>query len=133
MEFQQKLVFKIADVPTVEAPDGGMRNNVMVTEETCGATAFSAGILTVHPGGKSCVDCHEVQELYYVISGTGIVTVGDVPNRVEAGDMMFLPEKITHDVVNDGKEPLAIVWVTGETWSRLPDIRDVLGTWPVVG
>ena len=132
MESQEKLVFKITDVPMVEAPDGGMHNTVLISEDTCGAEAFTAGILVVRPGGQSCLDRHEVQELYYIIGGRGIVTVADVPNRVEAGEMVFLPAKATHHIVNDGDQPLKIVWVTGERWSRIPDIRDELAKWPVV-
>lgn len=132
MEPQPKLLFKASDVPLVESPDGGMRNTVIINEDTCGATAFTAGILYVPPGGKSYTDLHEVEEFYYVIEGSGTVMVSGVPQHIEGGHLLFLPARWQHQITNDGDATLAILWVTGETWSRLPEIRDELAKWPVV-
>jgi mannose-6-phosphate isomerase-like protein (cupin superfamily) len=132
MESRKKLQFKATDVPLVEAPDRGMTNTVIINEETCGATAFTAGILYVPPGGKSVTDIHQVDEFYYIIGGSGTVTVNGVPHQVQAGDLLFLPARWEHRITNEGNEIVAILWVTGETWGRLPEIRDELAKWAVV-
>ena len=48
---------------------------------------------------------------------------------MEAGDVVFVPKGHEHSVSNDGDEVLSLFWAIGEAWSKLPEIRDELGTW----
>ena len=43
MPSQPKIVFKMTDVPYLKSPDTTMRDQVMVTEDTCGARQYTAG------------------------------------------------------------------------------------------
>ena len=43
MPSQPKIVFKMTDVPYLQSPDTTMRDQIMVTEDTCGPRQYTAG------------------------------------------------------------------------------------------
>ena len=47
-----KIVFKPTEIPLLQSLDGTMRDSVMVTEETCGAKQYAAGLFWVRAGTK---------------------------------------------------------------------------------
>jgi mannose-6-phosphate isomerase-like protein (cupin superfamily) len=47
-------------------------------------------------------DDHE--EIYYIISGKGSIKIGKEVERFRDGDIIYIPEKITHSIINDGEE-----------------------------
>jgi quercetin dioxygenase-like cupin family protein len=133
MAEKQKVVFKITDVPLIESPDGRERDSVMVTDDTCGAKQFSAGLFFVRPGTK----CHEGQhagqeELYYIFQGKGKVMIDGVAHEVAAGDVVFIPDGCVHFPWNDGDETLGLFWVIPDRWSDMPELDEVLSTWTEV-
>lgn len=130
MTTKHRVVFKLTDVPFIESPDGTMRDSVMVTEETCGAQQYTAGLFFVRPATRGHADKHEGQEeLYYIFAGRGAVVVDDEPHEIEAGDVVFIPDGATHYLINNGDETLGLFWVIPTRWSNLPDIQQALAKW----
>lgn len=125
-----KIVFKLTDLPFIESPDGTMRDSVMVTEETCGAQQYTAGLFFVRPGTRGHADKHEGQEeLYYIFSGRGLIVIDDQPHEMEAGDVVFVPDGATHYLINNSDETLGLFWAIAKRWSDLPEISQELGRW----
>ncbi|MCL4488860.1 MAG: cupin domain-containing protein [Chloroflexi bacterium] len=133
MSTKPKIVFKLADVPLLESPDHAMRDCVMVSEETCSSQQYSAGLFFVRPGTKGHADKHVGQEeLYYIFQGRGTVVVDDEPHKLEAGDVVFIPDGLTHYLINDGPQPLGLFWAIAKKWSDLPGIQQELAKWRTV-
>ncbi len=64
------------------------------------------------PGTRNDLHSHDDREtIYYIAKGEGLVTVGDEKQRLSKGDVVFMPLKTTHQVVNQGKETLIILEV----------------------
>jgi mannose-6-phosphate isomerase-like protein (cupin superfamily) len=57
------------------------------------------------------------EEVYYILRGTGMMTVGDEVRRVEAGDAVFIPRGHTHTLENTGDEVMTIILVCGPAYS----------------
>lgn len=130
MATKPKVIFKLTDVPFIESPDGTMRNSVMVTEETCGAQQYTAGLFFVRPGTKGHADKHEGQEeLYYIFAGQGVVMIDEEPHKIEAGDVVFIPDGSMHYLINDGNEKLGLFWAIAKRWSGLPNIQREIRKW----
>lgn len=74
---------------------------------------LTAGIAELAPGASREVVTHRHPqvELYYVLSGEGVVLVGDVEHRVRAGSALFIPGNTEHASVNTGEETLRIFYV----------------------
>jgi len=66
--------------------------------------------MTVPPGETNRIHTHENEEQVYVIlKGDGIIQVGEERRQVRAGDAIYLPNKIGHAFVNNGKGPTVIL------------------------
>ena len=44
------------------------------------------------------------EEIYYIINGTGRIKIGQEEARFRDGDIIYIPEKTTHSITNDGEE-----------------------------
>jgi len=55
----------------------------------------------------------ETEEIYYILSGTGEMTVGGETEAVSAGDAVYIPKGHIHTLKNTGSEPMKIMLVCG--------------------
>ncbi len=66
------------------------------------------------PGGEVGRHHHlETEEIYYILSGQGQMTVGTEARGVAAGDAVFIPCGCAHTLANTGAEPMTILLVCG--------------------
>ena len=69
-------------------------------------------LIIVHPGSTIGVHKHEEdEELYVIIDGRGIMNVDGVRFEVQAGDVILNPSHGTHEMHNEGIEPIRMVVV----------------------
>ena len=130
MTNKPKTVFSPTDVRLIESPDCKMRNRIAITEETCGAQQYSAGLFYVRPNDRSHEDKHPgMEEVYYIFAGKGRVMIDDAPHEIKAGDMVFIPDGCNHYLINDGDEDLGLFWAIGQHWNNLQDIQREVGQW----
>jgi len=84
------------------------------TPDVTSAKNFSAGVVQLNPGkGHERHNHPDSEEILYVVSGEGEQTVADDEVEVAAGDVVHIPEGVTHSTVNAGWEPLTLVAVYG--------------------
>ena len=73
---------------------------------TCGHT-------TIYPTGTTTGHAHEdMEEIYYFISGEGLMVVGEDRFPVKAGDACYVPPGAYHTTIQTGILPLTFVWNT---------------------
>ena len=67
------------------------------------------------PPGKSVTPHHHevLEEIYYILSGTGVMTIGDETRAVATGDAIYIPTGQRHTLTNTGAVPMRIVLVCG--------------------
>jgi oxalate decarboxylase/phosphoglucose isomerase-like protein (cupin superfamily) len=81
------------------------------------ARQFSAGVVLLSPGKGHTRHNHPgVEEILYVVSGTGRQMVEDAEGRpvyqqVSAGDMVHIPADVYHETVNTGWESMKLIAV----------------------
>jgi mannose-6-phosphate isomerase-like protein (cupin superfamily) len=59
----------------------------------------------------------ETEEVYYILQGSGRMTVGDEVREVNAGDAIFIPRMQTHTLENTGQTPITLLLVCGPAYS----------------
>ena len=59
----------------------------------------------------------ETEEIYYILSGRGLMTVGDEVREVASGDAIFIPTGQRHTLENNGDAPLTLLLVCGPAYS----------------
>lgn len=63
---------------------------------------FSIGMVILPPSGKSQPHSHETaQETWYVLEGSATFIIGDERQAVNKGDIVYGPEKLTHELINN--------------------------------
>ena len=66
--------------------------------------------ITIQPGNEfGYHEHHGESEIYYILSGTGLLSDNGNLVQVEAGDVAFTPDGHGHSIKNNGTEPLEIM------------------------
>jgi mannose-6-phosphate isomerase-like protein (cupin superfamily) len=73
---------------------------------------LSAGVYVLEAGGIDPQSPHTEDELYYVVSGRGAITVGDETREVTAGSLVFVAATVPHRF-HDIAERLELLVVFG--------------------
>lgn len=73
----------------------------------------------VLPAGASVGRHHhlETEEIYYILQGSGRMTIGRENRAVAAGDAVFIPRGHTHTLENTGTTPMTLLLVCGPAYS----------------
>jgi len=61
------------------------------------------------PGKEIETHIDPYEEVYYLLSGRGVMTVGGERQEVAAGDAIWLPYGVPHSLINDGDEDCVIL------------------------
>ena len=72
--------------------------------------ALTAGVADLQPGGWLGLHRHTPPEIYYVLEGSGIVTLDGVEHPVAAGAAVFIPGDCEHGISNAGAAPLRFLY-----------------------
>ncbi len=73
---------------------------------------LSAGLYVLEAGARDPQSPHSEDELYYIVSGCGTITVGDERRDVLAGSLVFVAAHVPHQF-RDITERLVILVVFG--------------------
>jgi quercetin dioxygenase-like cupin family protein len=99
------------DRPWHEPPGhhGGL-SRYLVNPEDDGAQLLDFRLSRYPPGGLVAEHVHAVAEhAYYVLEGSGRVTLGDTAHEVGAGSVVFVAPGVRHSVVATGSHDLVFV------------------------
>lgn len=66
----------------------------------------------------------EIEEIYYIVSGRGLMTVGDETNEVEAGDAVYVPRGLRHTLENTGVQPITLLVACGPAFFYEDEIKE---------
>lgn len=102
-------VITLADVAPVELP-GGSWSRVLVAEQTVGGNASALGYSVFKPGTSTADLSHSVEELAYIVSGSGVIRLETEDVPVAAGQALYVPARLWHTVMNPGSEDLVMVF-----------------------
>ncbi|HJU35428.1 MAG TPA: dimethylsulfonioproprionate lyase family protein [Nitrososphaera sp.] len=60
-------------------------------------------------------DHQDHEEIYYIINGNGHIKIGDEEAKFRDGDIIYIPEKTSHSITNDGDEMVEFLAFGGYT------------------
>lgn len=62
------------------------------------------------PGAKTAAHFHRLtEEIYYIVQGTGTMTIDGEKREVGPGDAIAIPPGAVHQILNSGSETLAFL------------------------
>lgn len=82
----------------------------LINSEVSSAKKVSLATIYVEPGKSSPLHYHKVmEEIYYFVEGSGLVTVGSQTFEVRPGAAVFIPVGEPHQVINNSERRLKLV------------------------
>jgi quercetin dioxygenase-like cupin family protein len=102
-------VVALESVEPIELP-GGSWSRMLVTEDRVGGNASSIGYSVFKPGSATGSVSHEIEEVAYVVSGSGRLDTDDGEVRFQTGDALHIPPGTWHAVVNDSDAEVVMVF-----------------------
>ncbi|MGH2443142.1 MAG: cupin domain-containing protein [Chloroflexota bacterium] len=97
------------EVPPIVLARGSW-SKMLLTSEMIHGNRSSLGVSVFTPGTISAAIAHEVEELIYVIRGSGEVRTDEGPVRFAPEDALFVPSGTWHSVANTGNEDVEMIF-----------------------
>ena len=73
-------------------------------------------LATLEPGKKIEAHVDPMEEIYFVLRGSGEMGVDAEKRQVGPGDATWIPTGSSHTLLNNGNEELAILVVASPNW-----------------
>ena len=81
----------------------GITSYLLASPRTCDAKQLTTSLVEIRPGGLQRIHSHAPEQIYYILEGSGFMTVGGETAHVEIGDCIFIPSGVPHGLKNDGE------------------------------
>jgi mannose-6-phosphate isomerase-like protein (cupin superfamily) len=76
------------------------------------ARGIEAGVIRLHAGQNDTQEPHSVDEVYYVIEGSGFIKLDGKEHQISEGTCIFVPAKADHRF-HGNKQDLVILYALG--------------------
>ena len=119
------LVCKLKDCPEIVAADSTRLRELLHPDRDYkfyGRYSLASAILPV--GATSLKHRLKTDEVYYIISGRGILHINDKSAFVESGDAVDIPPGSIQWIENTGEEELIFLCIVDPAWQ--PEDEEIL-------
>ena len=98
------------------------------------ATNFSIGNVTLEPrGGQVPWHNQEQEEVYIIIEGTAEMCLGEERRTLTAGQAVYIPTRVFHQLTNIGDTPCRMMYCYGPAGDVAHWRQELSGTLPRAG
>jgi len=75
---------------------------LLVSKLTTNSNKLSVTLVEMQPNGFQHLHSHEPEQMYYILEGSGIMTVDNEEQEIVKGDCIFIPSNSKHGLKNTG-------------------------------
>jgi mannose-6-phosphate isomerase-like protein (cupin superfamily) len=98
------------------------------------ATAFSLGVVTLESrGGQVPWHNQDQEEVYYIVEGTGEMCLGQERQPIAAGQAVYIPPGVFHQLTNTAATPMTMIYCYGPAGDVAHWRQELEGTLPRAG
>ena len=91
---------------------------LLVSERTCNSKKLSITLVEMEPGGIQRIHSHEPEQMYYILEGSGIMTVDGEQKRVKVGDCILFASFSKHGLENTGDTRLKYLSAASPSFTK---------------
>lgn len=99
---------------TWESDQVAVRGNVqwktLFSQGLTNTDGLTAGLAVIHPNEALHPHHHAPSEIYYILEGVGVMTLGAKEYAVQTLDAVFIPGDVRHGIANTGTQDLVFVY-----------------------
>ncbi len=110
------LIKDVAQLPGILAGDGTELREILHPKRDDVELRYSLALAAVAPGQRSLAHRMATTEVYYILSGTGTMHIGDEARPIHPGQAVYIPPGRTQWIENVGRTPLAFLCIVDPAW-----------------
>ena len=112
----EPIVIHTNDCPLEQWDDprrGAVKWHTIISADRTASRSLTVGIAELPPSDTASLALHRhpPEEVYHVLSGTGIVTIAETQYPIRPGSTVFIPGNTLHSVHTTGTETLRLLYV----------------------
>jgi mannose-6-phosphate isomerase-like protein (cupin superfamily) len=128
------IIARLAELEGRTYPAGRRTQNLVGGASPIQTESFSLGYVTLDPdGGQVPWHNQDQEEIYFVLEGTAEMCLGEERETVRAGEAVFIPSGVFHQLTNVGSEPLRMIYCYGPAGEVAHWRQELEGTLPRAG
>jgi mannose-6-phosphate isomerase-like protein (cupin superfamily) len=108
-------VLKKETAPRYTRPEG-ITSYLLASPWTISAEHLTTTLAVIQPDGEQRLHSHRPEQVYFILEGSGLMTVGDETQRVGPGECVFIPTDQPHGLKNDGDTTLRYISAAASTY-----------------
>lgn len=108
---------KTKEVPSMVAGDKTILKELLHPKNEEVALKCSIAYASIAPGERSLPHALSSSETYYILEGIGTAYVNDKAQKLEKGDLLYVPPMANQYVVNEGTLPLVFLCIVDPAWT----------------
>jgi len=130
----EMIISDLAAIAGRRFPARRLTQNIAGGRAPIQASNFSLGIVTLDPdGGQVPWHNQEQEEVYFIIEGAGEMCLGAERQSVTAGQAIYIPSGVFHQLTNIGPSPLRMIYCYGPAGDVAHWRQELDGTLPKAG
>ncbi len=128
------IIADLAEISGRAYPAGRRTQNLVGGVSPIQATNFSLGHVVLDPnGGQVPWHNQEQEEVYFILEGVGEMCLGNERGDVHAGEAIYIPSGVFHQLTNTGSTPMRIIYCYGPAGDVAHWRQELAGTLPRAG
>ena len=110
------FIRRMKDCPEFVAGDNCMLRELLHPDKAPLALRYSFAHAMVTPGQTTWLHRLTTSEVYYILSGEGIMHINEETSRVGPGDVIYIPPHASQQITNAGASDLVFLCIVDPAW-----------------
>ena len=110
------FIRSLNDCPEFIAGDNCRLREILHPDKADLAFRYSLAHAVVAPGQTTWLHALKTSEVYYILSGEGIMRIDSESRAVVSGDTVYIPPKERQQITNTGSRDLAFICIVDPAW-----------------
>ncbi|MCX5783572.1 MAG: cupin domain-containing protein [Elusimicrobia bacterium] len=109
-------VIKLNDCPEFISGDGAILREMLHPDKADLKLRYSFAHAIVLPGKVTKPHKLKTSEVYFILSGAGVMSIDGEKQKVGAGDTIYIPPNSAQFIENTGKQNLVFICIVDPAW-----------------
>jgi mannose-6-phosphate isomerase-like protein (cupin superfamily) len=128
------IIADLANIPGRTYPARRLTQNLVGGASPIQAVNFSLGHVTLEPnGGQVPWHNQDQEEIYFIVEGEGEMCLGSEKSTLRAGQAIYIPPHVFHQLTNTGPTPMRMIYCYGPAGDVAHWRQELEGTLPRAG
>lgn len=112
------FIRNLNDCPEFIAGDNCRLREILHPDKADLALRYSFARAVVAPGQTTWLHALSASEVYYILSGSGIMRIDEETAAVSSGDTVYIPPGAKQQITNSGSGDLVFLCIVDPPWRR---------------